>query len=366
MSARPTLRFEISAVDLDHSLQRASRMSRIATLQKTLANQRQQNQIVLRANTRQSQRRSRSRQQTRICLRTRLRSQQPRKVVNQPRAMRPHVQRPTKRFACFTQTSGHAQFVSESTQQSRSFELFGVAGASGVRRRFDLPPSLKSELVTSRISDEASCDSCALAVQETRIVQIVAQVAAAIVQLAFVDQRKKFAHELTVIVPTGNDDKLFSLSGDLCAIAITNASAASQRAHRLCFYSFKIVDRKLFAITEKQMEQRRERSLASQRTSIERDAIAERKYRKNQPRCRRSVATQQYRTEHAAASAATKVMTLARARYGPGETRTLAMMGFFCARSRSSCTSERTGKAIKLFCFVHFLLLHRTIDRKFK
>src|SRR5690349_11410296 len=89
-------RFEVSTIELDNFLQRVTRLPRIATLEKTLTNQRQQHQIVLRPDTRQTQRRPRSRKQTRIRLRTRLRAQQTRKVVDQPRAIRTHFQRTPK------------------------------------------------------------------------------------------------------------------------------------------------------------------------------------------------------------------------------------------------------------------------------
>src|SRR5215204_2895664 len=87
----PDARFEVSAVQIHDSLQRASGMPRIPTLQKTLTNQGQQNYIVLRAYIRQSQSGPRSRQKARIRLRTRLRPQQSCKVVNKPGAVWSHV-----------------------------------------------------------------------------------------------------------------------------------------------------------------------------------------------------------------------------------------------------------------------------------
>src|SRR4029079_3309830 len=52
-----------------------------------------------------------------------------------------------------------------------------------------------------------------------------------------------------------------------------------------------------------------------------------------------------------------KVTTPASARYGPGETRTLAMVGFFRARSRSSLTSERTGRVSSSFVSLILLIV---------
>src|SRR5215203_4800107 len=65
-------------------------------------------------------------------------------------------------------------------------------------------------------------------------------------------------------------------------------------------------------------------------------------------------------------SAATKVTTLASARYGPGETRTLAIVGFFCACSRSSRTSASTGRLSNSLVSLIFLLIDRALDRHFE
>src|SRR6185436_14236361 len=132
-------RFEVSAIEVDNFLQRASRVRRVTTLQKTLANQRQQNGVVLRAHTCQAQRCSRSRQQTRIRLRARLRTQQSREVVDEPRAVRSDVQRAPKSLARFSQTARYAQFVAETTKQKCSFQFFRGRcrfGNSGVALQF--------------------------------------------------------------------------------------------------------------------------------------------------------------------------------------------------------------------------------------
>src|SRR5690242_18284959 len=122
-----------------------------------------------------------------------------------------------------------------------------------------------------------------LTFEEVRIVQIVAQIARARVELVFVDEREKLAHHLPVIAPARDDDKLFSLAADLRAIAITNAPAASQRAHRLRFDSFKVVDNELFAITKQQMQERREQTLPAQRHAVEDDSIRQREYGNKDP-----------------------------------------------------------------------------------